>query len=98
MTALFLPEFDIGGLRCQSFAAVPANDRIEVETGAVMAVGRGRTNPPKRGGTPLPNDGAIELQLVKLRSHIVILEITVDPPDGVCLAPGQPTASLFVGQ
>ena len=81
---------------------MPADDAVEIEAGAVMAIGSGMADAPERCGFPLLDDAAVELHLVEILADVVILEIAIDAADRVGTAARDPALALlvldFVGQ
>src|SRR5258706_189998 len=70
----------------QALAAVRTGGRVVVEAGAVVAVWSGVGDAPQRRGTPQADDAAVVLRLVEILADVVILEVAVDPLDGVAAA------------
>src|SRR5262245_21422853 len=60
--------------RIERFAAVPADYLIQGKARSVVAVGRCRAHAPKRWRSPLFDDRAVKLHLVKRLADIVILK------------------------
>src|SRR5262245_35028522 len=57
---------------------MPADRRVEVKTGAIVTVGRAASDTPERRSLEMCNGRAVELDLMKFRSQIVISEIRID--------------------
>src|SRR2546427_519344 len=67
---------------------------VEIQTGAVMSVGRSRADSPERWRAPLADHAAVKLHLVEIRSNVVVLEVAVDTAHRVSAAPRQPALRL----
>src|SRR5437899_9305103 len=78
LAALVFAQGGVSLARRERLAAVAAYHCVEIQTGAVMSVGRSRADSPERWRAPLADHAAVKLHLVEIRSNVVVLEVAVD--------------------
>src|SRR5260370_38580054 len=75
---------------------MPANDAVEVHTGAVVPVRACGADTPERGGLPVLDKAAIELNLNEFVAHVAKLEVAVNAADGIGATLAHPALAALV--